>query len=101
MTPNSQPPSVIHNTSQQHFELRVHDQLAYLSYTQDGGRVVLDHTYVPDTLRGQGLAGVLAQAALEEARGRGWKVVPQCSFVATYIQRHPEFEDLVARPDTP
>jgi predicted GNAT family acetyltransferase len=101
MTPDPHPPSVIHNTSQQHFELRVHDQLAYLSYTQDGRRVVLDHTYVPDTLRGRGLAGVLARAALEEARGRGWKVVPQCSFVATYIERHPEFEDLVDGPDTP
>ena len=101
MTPNPQPPSVVHNTSQQHFELRVHDHLAYLSYTQDGGRVVLDHTYVPDALRGRGLAGVLARAALEEARQRGWKVVPQCSFVATYIERHPEFKDLVARPDTP
>jgi len=90
----------MHNVDQHRFELQVDDHLAYLSYSPGGERVVMDHTYVPEALRGRGLAGALARAALEEARRLGWKIVPQCSFVAMFIARHPEFADLVDPGET-
>ena len=71
-------------------------QVALLSYTHEGGRVVFDHTYVPEQFRGKGVAASLAWAALNEAREQHWQIIPQCSYVAAFIERHPEFGTLVA-----
>jgi len=89
---------VVHHPERQRFEVQLADHLAFLSYQHAGGRVVLDHTYVPNPLRGRGLANALALAALEEARRQGWKIVPECSFVSAFLERHPEFTDLLDRP---
>lgn len=91
-------PRVTHNATIQRFETRAGDgPLSFLSYTFEGDCVVFDHTFVPDELRGRGIAAKLARAALEEARQRRWKVVPRCSYVAAFIKRHPEFAHLVDR----
>lgn len=87
-------PAVTHNAEQQRFELQTAPP-AFLSYTREGNRVIMDHTYVPDELRGRGLAADLVRAALTEARQQHWSVVPACSYVAAFIDRHPEFADLV------
>ena len=71
-------------------------ELAFVSYTHDGACVAFDHTYVPDRFRGKGVAAALVRAALNEARDQHWKIVPQCSYVAAFIERHPEFAGLVA-----
>ncbi|MRR31361.1 N-acetyltransferase [bacterium] len=82
---------VEHKVAESRFEVRVADQLAFLSYTTEApGRVSFDHTFVPETLRGQGVAAALVRSALTEARQRGWKVVPRCSYVAAYLRKHPE-----------
>ena len=70
--------------------------MAHLDYLIEGGRMVCTHTFVPPALRGQGLAEQLVQAALAEARANGWRVVPACSYVAVFIERHPEYRDLRA-----
>ena len=70
-------------------------ELAYLE--RDPGTVVLHHTFVPPGLRGGGVAGALAARALEWARSTGRQVIPVCPYVARYMQRHPELEDLLAR----
>ena len=57
------------------------------------------HTVVPLALEGHGIAGRLARAALDYARDRGLSVVPLCPYVADYIGKHPEYEDLVAGED--
>lgn len=75
---------------------------AHLSYRRENERMIIEHTYVPAPLRGRGIAGALARAALEEAGRRGWKIVPYCSHFAGYVDRHSEFEDLVeATPGRP
>lgn len=89
--------SVAHDASSRRFEVRVGDHpLAFLSYSFDGDRVVYGHTFVPTELRGKGIAANLVRAALEEARQRGWRVVPRCSYVAAFIKRNPQFADLIA-----
>jgi hypothetical protein len=50
---------------------------------------------VPPVLRGQGIASRLTRGVLEAARAQGLKVVPGCSFVAAFMGRHPEFNDLL------
>lgn len=71
---------------------------AVLTYRVEKDRVVFDHTYVPDSMRGMGLAAILVNAALAEARRLGWKVDPTCSYVATYMKRHSETHDLLFKP---
>jgi predicted GNAT family acetyltransferase len=55
----------------------------------------LNYTYVPNSLRGKGIAAKLVEAALEYARLNGIKIIPSCSYVDVYLQRHPEYEDLL------
>ena len=54
------------------------------------------HTYVPPALRGRGIAEQLVHQALEDARTRGYKVIPSCWYVRLYIDRHRELQDVVA-----
>ncbi|WP_373488942.1 GNAT family N-acetyltransferase [Blastomonas sp.] len=70
---------------------------AELTYTiGEDGEVIADHTFVPDALRGGGIAGKLVNALVATARSDGWKIVPRCSYVAAAFKRHPEWTDLLA-----
>lgn len=60
-------------------------------------KVIADHTFVPDPLRGQGLADRLLAALLDDARSQGFTIIPLCPFVASQARRHPEWADLFAR----
>ena len=90
---------VTHNVNLQRFEAQADGVLAFLGYTHEGDRVILNHTYVPDGLRGRGVATTLVRAALDESRKRRWRIVPRCSFVAGIIERNPEFANLVDRQE--
>ena len=54
------------------------------------------HTDVAPKWEGKGVGSTLVQGALDDVRARGLKVQPICPFVAAYIRRHPEYQDLVA-----
>jgi uncharacterized protein len=79
------------------FELNVDGLLAFMTFRLRGSVLSLIHTEVPRALRGQGIAGTLAHGVLEYARTRALSVNVICPFVAKYLTRHPEFQDLVAR----
>jgi predicted GNAT family acetyltransferase len=87
--------AVVHNPAASRFESRVGTQLAVADYTLEDGRIVFTHTYVPTALRGHGIAEKLVRAALEFARFEKRKVVPECSYVAAFIERHKEFQGLL------
>lgn len=59
-------------------------------------RVSADHTYVPDSMRGQGIAGKLVDALIATAREQQWQVIPRCSYVVAAFRRHPEWNDVLA-----
>ncbi len=99
MTPHPPTGSVLHNHDARRFEVRFDENLALLSYSRSGDRLILDHTFVPPAMRGGGVAAMLVRATLEEARRRGWRVVPRCSYVAAFIHRHPEYADVIAGPE--
>jgi predicted GNAT family acetyltransferase len=94
-TVDGQPHPVVRNDQAGRFEIRVADDVAVLAFHVRGTVLSLNHTEVPVSLRGKGLADVLAQTALEYARRQGMTVNPYCSFVAAYIQRHPEYRPLI------
>ena len=58
------------------------------------GVVAIDHTFVDDALRGQGVASQLMRAAMEEISRRGLLVVPTCSYAVSWLQKHPEYAPL-------
>jgi hypothetical protein len=93
---SSDPIEVRINEKESRFEASALEGLAELRYrVLRDGTLVLVHTEVPPALEGRGLASRLARAALELARARGVKVIVLCPFVAAFIERHPEFKDLV------
>lgn len=59
------------------------------------GAVMLPHTVVDEGHEGEGLGSQLAKYALDDIRAQGKQVVPMCPFIAAYIQKHPEYTDLV------
>lgn len=58
--------------------------------------ISIDHTRVPDTYRGQGLAQLLVERGIADARISGTRIVPACSYVAAQFRRHPDWADLLA-----
>ena len=77
------------------FEVRVGDEIAFLTFRVTGSAMSIRHTEVPAALRGKGLGEALARAALDDARARGMAVKPYCPFVARYIESRPEYRALV------
>jgi uncharacterized protein len=67
----------------------------FAQYVKRAGRVIFTHTEIDDAFEGHGLGSTLARDALDDARAHGLRVVPLCPFIAAYIERHPEYQDLV------
>jgi predicted GNAT family acetyltransferase len=87
--------SVIDNKAEQEFELTVDGYRAVAAYQLEGDTIVFTHTEVPPEIEGRGVGTKLIQAALNSARDRGLKVVPQCRFVRAYMEKHPETRDML------
>jgi predicted GNAT family acetyltransferase len=85
------------NPATHRFEVTLGDEVAFAEYSLLHDAIVLPHTLVPDAFAGKGVASALAVAALTYAREHGLKVKPICSFMAGYIRKHPEWQDLVHR----
>jgi len=89
--------SVRDNRAEQEFELEVDGRRAIAAYQREGDRIVFTHTHVPKAIEGRGIGSKLIRAALDQVRDERLKVVAQCPFVAAFIERHPEYRDLLAR----
>ena len=88
-------PAVTDNSALNQYEIAVGDLVAFLTYRRRPGSVLLAHTEVPESLRGQGLGQALAKHALDEARQTGEHVVVKCPFVTAWLKRHTEYDDIV------
>ncbi len=92
------PVEVVLNKAASRYEAMIDGEVAFVAYEEEpGNRLVLTHTEVPEALAGRGIAAQLARTALDDARVRKLTVVPQCAYVASYVKRHPEYEDLLAK----
>jgi predicted GNAT family acetyltransferase len=97
MNPSEPKPiAVRHNAAEHRFEAEVDGKLAVADYEVQGERMIFTHTFVPPELRGRGIAEKLVRVALEHARTERLRVVPACSYVEVFIERHPEFKPLLA-----
>jgi predicted GNAT family acetyltransferase len=86
---------VTHDEAARRFELEEEGATGFLTYMLQEGRIVFTHTIVPPELEGRGIGSRVVAAGLDHARAEGLKVVPQCSFVRGYIERHEEYRDLL------
>jgi len=84
------------NPALSRFELDVNGVTAVANYQLNGQVMTFARTEVPPQARHGGIASQLIAGALQAARARGLKVVPRCSFVKAYVDKHPEVQDLLA-----
>lgn len=89
-------PRVEHDRAGSRFLAHIDSQLCVADYRLAGTLMTMHHTYVPPALEGRGIAAALVAEALAHARREGWRVRPSCSYVARYMQRHPDTLDLLA-----
>ena len=81
------------------YEARAGDRvLGQAAYQREGDRVVFTHTEVDPESEGSGVGSTLVRGALDDVRARGRRAVPRCSFVRAWIDRHPDYADLVDAP---
>lgn len=86
-----------HNEAESQFETTVDGHLAVAAYDlEEPNRIVFTHTEVPESLSGRGIAGAIVKYGLDYAREKNLTVVPQCSYVAAFVKRHSEYQDLLA-----
>jgi hypothetical protein len=84
------------NPARSRFEMVSGDAVAFAAYRREEDRIVLTHTEVPEALSGRGVGSKLVRGVLDALRAEGSRVVPRCEFVAAYVERHPEYRDMVA-----
>lgn len=89
--------TVTNNGDESRYEIRVDGRPAgRAEYRLDGDRVVFTHTEVDDSFEGRGVGSRLAAGALDDVRDSGRRVGLECPFIAAYIDRHEEYQGLVA-----
>ena len=68
-----------------------------MDYSRASSRlIIVSHTEVPDELRGQDIGKMLAKFVVDDARAGGWTIVPLCPFFRSQVERHPEWQDVIA-----
>ena len=87
---------ITHDSAARRFQTEADGTRAYVEYELDGDTMTITHTIVPQAIGGRGIAGELVQAALDHARGQGWKVAPQCSYADHWLRKHADYADLRA-----
>jgi predicted GNAT family acetyltransferase len=88
---------VADNPAKHRYEAHADGELAgFITYRERPDAIELVHTEVLDEFEGHGVGSGLVQRTLDDIRGRGLALIPTCPFVKAYLERHPEYQDLVA-----
>jgi predicted GNAT family acetyltransferase len=86
---------IVNNSEKHRYELAVDGHVAATYYKIDDGVITFIHTDVPPELGGKGIGSKLIRGALDSVRADGLKVVPQCPFVKAFIDKNPDYQDLL------
>jgi predicted GNAT family acetyltransferase len=87
--------AVSNNPAHHRYELAVDGHIAATYYQIADGVITFVHTEVPPELGGKGIGSILIKGALDQVRAAGLKVIAQCPFVKAYIDKHPDYADLL------
>jgi predicted GNAT family acetyltransferase len=96
MSDIAQPLAISHDADNQVFTAVVDGHTCEVEYRLEGDTMTITHTGVPSPVGGRGIASLLTAAAVRFAEGRQWRIVPACSYAATWFKRHPEYAHLLA-----
>jgi len=90
--------TVTDNQGERRFELHDGERLlGRVDYRPAGASLIIAHTEIEDGHAGQGLGSVLVRDMLDQLRAADTTVIPLCPFTAAFIQRHPDYADVVDR----
>jgi predicted GNAT family acetyltransferase len=79
------------------YRITIDGHTAEMTYSKAGtSRIIIDHTSVPDALRGKGAGQALVRQAVEDARAAGIRIIPLCPFAKAQIAKHTEWQDVLA-----
>lgn len=94
---------ISNNTELSRYEAHIDGALAgFAEYHLRGSSIVFTHTVVGDEFGGMGVAGTIVRTSLDEIRSAGvYDVVPICPFYKAWIEKHPDYQDLVHQPVAP
>ncbi|MGQ0801414.1 MAG: GNAT family N-acetyltransferase [Pseudomarimonas sp.] len=88
--------NIVRREDASRFECEQQGMLCVIDYRIEGKSLLLPSVRVPQALEGRGIAGALTRAALDWARAQEFTVVPICPYVAAWLRRHPDYNDLLA-----
>jgi uncharacterized protein len=89
---------VRHDSSAHRFVVPTDGGDAYLAYEQSSGTMDIQHTIVPHESQGGGVGASLVEAAVAYARAHELRIVPSCPFADAWFEKHPDANDVLARP---
>jgi len=92
------PIEVVHNPERRRYELHDAGVIGFTRYRLAEDKVVFIHTEVDEAYSGQGLASKLARFALDDVRSSGRRIVPLCPYIASWLRKHHDFDDIVDWP---
>lgn len=93
--------AIKNNEKAQRFEVLLDDgEYAFVDYRWYKKDLALMHTFVPEDKQSRGIAAQLAKYALEYAKAKNLKIMVYCPYVAAYLKKHPEYNDLVDKKYT-
>lgn len=84
------------NEPQNQFELHIDGHIAFAEYACEGNKIYLTHTEVPKAIEGQGYGSELVKKALQYIKKNHLTLIPLCSFVAHYVNNHPEWQSILS-----
>jgi predicted GNAT family acetyltransferase len=88
---------LIDNTGKRRYEFHVGAEVPRLEYIRAADKIYLTHTEVPHSLAGKGIGSALIGAVLKDIKRQGLTLIPLCPFVALYLNRNPEWKELVLK----
>ena len=88
-------PAIRDNAELNRYELPADGEAAVVTYNLSPPNLMITETLVPERLEGQGIASRLAKHVLADARARDLLILPVCPFFPAYLQKHPEYADVV------
>ncbi len=86
---------LVHNRAEHQYEYHIGGYLACVVYEEENGVLHLTETHVPQKLTGRGIAAALVKDVFEDIEKRSMKMKPCCPYIVNYVEKHPEYKQLL------